>query len=319
MTVVLNTEFVSNIHPSANVYSVLFNTEYDINDLDIKNRISTFVFSKKQELSIVEMTKETNTKYTAKFLQSFDSLDSVNPVNLNSEGTYYTYVVVDSRNTEEKNKTAIHVYRIAARKWWRLEFQVKTIARHGSLYYRGCEMGVYDSKLIDNTLSNTNTPTVYCTAKTKEGNLLGSSYSKTECIPSNEEEGSFISKIFDGVIGTGVDDTTIQIGLFGHNATSITDPDQKIIFDYEFEKETDVHSIAFTDGANRDPSNGSVGGVDNISIYYSHSHHDNSTEWVLHGRYKHIITNSSDYINIVEYNGSEWVLNGTYMNVTLTP
>jgi len=310
MSVVLNTEFVSNLHPSANVYSVLFNTEYDINDLDIKNQISTFVFSKKQELSIVEMTKETNTKYTAKFLQSFDSLDSVNPVNLNSEGTYYTYVVVDSRNTEEKNKTAIHVYRVAARKWWRLEFQVRTIASHGSLYWRGCEMGVYDSKLIDRSLSNTNTPTVYCTATSKNGSLMGPSYLKTECIPPNNIHHSDISSVFDGVYATGE-----NVAVFGHNADSVTDPNQKIILDYEFEKETDVHSIAFTDGSN----NAHMGGVDNISIYYSHSHHDNSTEWVLHGTYKHIITNHSDYINIVEYNGSEWVLNGTYMDVTLTP
>ena len=314
MAVVYNVEFVSTVHPSANVYTVLFDTEYDINNVDVKNQISTFVFSNKDESSVIKMKKETDTKYTAKFLQSFDSLESLVPVNLKSDGIYYTYVVIDSRNTEEKNKTAIHVYLLGNPKnWWRLEFTTVTNNLHNKFYWRGCEIGAYDSEILGNQLTNTVTPTAYCTARASSiGDDLGPAYEKTECIVENVRNSSDISIAYNGEYGT----VNSLLNLYGHDAESINDADAKIIFDFDFEQDTNVRSVVFTDGTG---DGGLNGGVGTISIYYSPTHHANSTAWILHGTYNHEITNDSTYINVLEYNGSEWVLNGTYNDIVLKP
>jgi hypothetical protein len=55
-------------------------------------------------------TEVANT-YTAKFLQALDSVtETPTKSNIVSDETYHTYVVVDNKDTDLINKTALHVF-----------------------------------------------------------------------------------------------------------------------------------------------------------------------------------------------------------------
>ena len=129
MAVVLTCEIEFNdIHPESNVYAVASEKDLVLTNILHKNEITSLLTNQRDNEFfrhvIVKMTNtaENPATYTAKFLQSVvntlegepNFVSTTNKGNIVFGDTYYVYVMVDSRNTDAKNKTALHVYQATA-------------------------------------------------------------------------------------------------------------------------------------------------------------------------------------------------------------
>lgn len=118
-TVTLNCALTHDAPPGANLYAIaLTGSVAHDTDPSTKTALTKFVLQhadtpayRHAVVSMQPSTSEANT-YTAAFLQALDSVTGTpNKSNIVSSGTtYHTYVVVDNKNTDLINKTALHVY-----------------------------------------------------------------------------------------------------------------------------------------------------------------------------------------------------------------
>jgi hypothetical protein len=104
--------------PGAHVYAIALTSPvaHDTNPT-IKTALTKFVLehadTPEYRHAVVSMRKSTEfaNRYTAKFLQALDSVtETPTKSNIVSDETYHTYVVVDNKDTDLINKTALHVF-----------------------------------------------------------------------------------------------------------------------------------------------------------------------------------------------------------------
>ena len=104
--------------PGAHVYAIaLTSTVAHNTDPIAKTALTKFVLEhadtseyRHAVVSMRKSTSEANT-YTAKFLQALNSVTGTpTKSNIVSGETYHTYVVVDNKDTDLINKTALHVH-----------------------------------------------------------------------------------------------------------------------------------------------------------------------------------------------------------------
>ena len=106
--------------PGAHVYAIALTrtVAHDTNPI-AKTNLTKFVLehadTPEYRHTVVSMRKSTEVvdTYTAKFLQALDPdtlTGTPTKSNIVSGETYHTYVVVDNKDTDLINKTALHVY-----------------------------------------------------------------------------------------------------------------------------------------------------------------------------------------------------------------
>ena len=122
--VTLNHTLTHDAPAGANVYAVALTIPiaHDTIPAD-KSALTSFVLehanTPEYRHAVVTMQKSTSeaNKYTATFMQALDSVSSTvppNKFNIAESGTsYHTYVVVENKNTDLINRTALHVYNSA--------------------------------------------------------------------------------------------------------------------------------------------------------------------------------------------------------------
>ena len=118
-TVTLNCVLTHDAPPGAHLYAIaLTGSVAHDTDPSTKTELTKFVLQhantpeyRHAVVSMQPSTSEANT-YTAKFLQALNSVTgTLIKSNIVSSGTaYHTYVVVDNKNTDLINKTALYVY-----------------------------------------------------------------------------------------------------------------------------------------------------------------------------------------------------------------
>ena len=117
--VTLNCSLTHDAPPGAHLYAIaLTSTVAHNTDPTAKTALTKFVLqhadTPEYRHAVVSMRKSTEVAntYTAKFLQALDSVTGTpTKSNIVSSGTtYHTYVVVDNKDTDLINKTALHVY-----------------------------------------------------------------------------------------------------------------------------------------------------------------------------------------------------------------
>lgn len=123
MSSVLDVKFTSTtvnnpVHPNAKVYAVAFRIFIDIDDIDKKNKLTEFVITNEGNhlrRLIAPMSKTSisgGIEYSTNILETCDIDDINNRLPIDNTVTYHTYVVIDSKETDELNKTSLHVFRV---------------------------------------------------------------------------------------------------------------------------------------------------------------------------------------------------------------
>ena len=105
----------------ANVYAIVLRTDVDIDNLSEKNRLVQFVLANhdtpefRHIVSTMERHDTIPDTYTVTFLQSLNTTTETNSKeDINELNTYYSYAIIDNKNTMIINKTAIHVHPLHA-------------------------------------------------------------------------------------------------------------------------------------------------------------------------------------------------------------
>lgn len=125
MAVLLNCtfDFGNAVRNGSNVYAVASTKALTLTNIEDKNELTSLLTNYRDDEffrhTIVEMSEDTPGVYKATFLQSVADTDTdnvnltdpTNKANLVDGATYYVYVMVDSRYTDAKNKTALHVFK----------------------------------------------------------------------------------------------------------------------------------------------------------------------------------------------------------------
>ena len=119
-TVTLNCALTHDAPPGANLYAIaLTGSVAHDTDPSTKTALTKFVLQHADtpayRHAVVSMRKSTEVAdtYTANFLQALDPdtlTGTPTKSNIVSGETYHTYVVVDNKDTDLINKTALHVY-----------------------------------------------------------------------------------------------------------------------------------------------------------------------------------------------------------------
>lgn len=178
--------------------------------------------------------------------------------------------------------------------WWRIKLTLQDAAADPTGYYRGAELGIYDTAYTESngtyTLSNTNKCKVYFTGKDN---------TMVQVVDTP------MLNLFNNVL------TNDALTAKADSLVAPQDGKSYVYFDFEFETAIEAKHILFTDSHDNEETwnTYNAGGAKEIAVYYADSYNASIDDWTMFGTY----TNSASFQDgrwgkVLTHNGTDLAL-----------